>query len=477
MVVRYPDVTVDLSPLMDSICSQTHGEMEIVVVPDRADQVAGPVGLFSRRLEARGCPLLVTDSQKRAFGSLSRCDFFCFPDPQSVLEPDFVSATTGFLDESTEFGAVRCNGIYVDERDKDFVIAPVTDVSRPHEGHILESLIARETSINICTWMVPRRAMTGEIINHFPVDPIHWDWQLSLPLAQTNQVGFIDRNLVTLFHRPGGPMTNILTRYGDRNRIEEDFTAACLDAIEGLNAQEDEKVTWRRIAKIVSIRNRIKIDKTFRQWSNYAGYRDELSRILEECGGAPGSLYLYIGRPANIDSIRVEDVIGMLTYHYSNLMLLVLMKRLPDDVSRWILRRGFGVYHDASKGRRFALYGAGGAAWGVLPTFLALGFRPEFIWDRSARTGQTLWGIPVTPPGFSAIPEHDRENIEIVVAIGHRSAAEEVRQLLNEHGFKRLSHVAESEGVRVYFQDLIAGFSTANICPDSAAPERMSHGE
>jgi hypothetical protein len=80
-------------------------------------------------------------------------------------------------------------------------------------------------------------------------------------------------------------MTNILYALRRSESHEEDFTAACLDAIEGLNAQEDEKVTWRRIAKIVSIRNRIKIDKTFRQWSNYAGYRDELSRILEECGG------------------------------------------------------------------------------------------------------------------------------------------------------------------------------------------------
>ncbi len=477
MVVGYPEVTVDLSPLLDSICNQTHGEMEIIVLSDRAAQVIGPAELFSNRMEASGCTLLVTDSQERAFSSLSCCDYFCFPAPESVLEPDFVSTMTGFLEESTEFGAVRCNGIFVDERDMDFIIAPIIDVSRPHEGPIFESLIARETSINICTWMVPRQSMTREIINHFPLNSIHWDWQISLPLAHKNQVGFIDKNLVKLVHHPGGPMKNILTRYEDRNRIEEDFTAACLDTIEGLNAPENEKSTWRKIAKIVSIKNRIKIDKTFRQWSNFVGYRDELSRILEECGGAPGSLDLDICRPSNIEPIRIEDVIGMLTYHYSNLMLLVLMDRLQDDVVSWILRRGFGLYHGVSRGRRFALYGAGGAAWGILPTFLALGFRPEFIWDKSARAGQTLWGIPVTPPRFSAIPEHDRESIEIVVAIGHRAAAEEVRQYLNENGFQRLSHVAESEGLRVYFQNLIAGFSTADICPNSADLKRMSHGE
>ena len=475
MVVGYPDAATNLSPLMDSICNQKHGEIEGIILSDRSDQVIKSVEHFFERMKARGCTLMVTDSQKKLFSAFSRCDYLCFPDPQSILDPDFTSTMTGFLEKSTNYGAARCNGMFVDERDMDFMIAPIIDVSRHHQGNILDSLIAKETSINTSTWMVKRKAITGEIIKYFPVDSIHWDWQLTLPLAHKNQVGFIDKKLVKLVHRPGGPMSTILTNYEERSRVEENFNAACLDAIESLDSPENEKNRWRKIATIVSIKNRINIDRTFRQWSNYVGYRIELSNILEECGGDAKTLDLVPGIPDDIDSIRVEDAIGILTYHYSNLLLLVLMNRLQENAIRWILQRGFGVYHDLSKGRSFVVYGAGAAAKGILSTFLVMGFCPMVIWDKSAKAGQTLWGIPVTTPQFSAIPEHDREDTEIIVAIGHRPAAQEVKQYLNDSGFSRITHVVEPEGVRIYFQNLIETSAAADICTDSE-DKRMGHG-
>ena len=475
MVVGYPDSAIDLSPLLESICNQKHGDIEGIILSERPDTITGTVENFCKRMEAKGCTLVVTDSHEQVFSTLSRCDYLCFPDPESILNPDFTSTMTGFLEKFAEYNAARCNGMFVDERDMDFMIAPLIDISRHHQGDILDSLIAKETSINTCTWMIRAKALAREIIKDFPGDSIHWDWKISLASAHKNQVGFIDENLVKLVHRPRGPMSSILTNYEERNRIEKNFTAACLDTIEGLDAQEDEKSTWRKIAKIVSIKNRIAIDRTFRQWSNFVGYRDELSRILEECNGDAKSLVLEPGMEGRIDFVRTEDATGIFAYHYSNLLLLVLMKRLHEDVAQWILMRGFGVYRDLSKTRRFIVYGAGAAAKGILSTFLVMGFCPEFIWDKSARPGQTLWGIPVTTPELSTIPEHERKETEIIVAIGHRSAAQEVRRHLNDCGFHRVIHVAEPEGVRMYFQNLIETSTAADTCPVSA-DRRMSHG-
>lgn len=477
MVVSCPHAATDLSSLIHSIAGQTQGKLGVVIITGTDDPADEQVRRFRQQMEGQGHTLTVANSLDRASGHLSGFDYVCFPDPANILKPDFVSAMVQFLETSPEYGAVRCNGVFVDERDIDFTIAPLIDVTRPHEGDIFSPLLSRQTALTACTWMVRRSVMQWYSVTRFPMDSLSWIWRFALTLAQGNRIGFVDRELLTLVRREDGPMKNILTRYEERTRFEQNYTAACLDAIEELPAPEQKKITWRKIARLVSIKNRITTDRTFRQWSTFAGYQDELSAIFAECGGDPGTLAPDAVRPAGTDFMRAEDITGILTYHYANLLLEVLMERLPADAGRWILSKGFGVFREASSAKRFALYGAGGGAQGILPSLLALGFCPRFIWDRSAQPGRTLLGVPVFPPRFSAIPDHEREDMEIIVSIGHGAAAEEVRQTLIENGFRKLVNISESEGVRIYIQDLITQCAVAHACTSSWNPGRLDYGQ
>jgi hypothetical protein len=474
-------MSLDLTPLLRSVCDQSHRYVDVIVLAAETNGLADKLRPFSEQLAARGSVLVLathrdhgTNATLRSFSSLEG-DYICFPDPECILEPEFASTMAHFLETAPEYGAVRCNGLFVHELDPAFPIGRVIDVSRPHEGSIFESLLLKETSINICSWMVRRAVLEQANVTRVSLDPARWDWQFTLPLAHGNRVGFLNGELFRLVHQLHGPMQTTLTRYNERTRFEAAFFMACLEILECLPTSEAEKDIWRRMVNLVSIKTRINTDNAFRLWFNFLQYRDDLSKLLETCGGSPRGLEVDSRWLEGLQSIRLENAMGLLTYFYSDLLIQVLRKRISQEAAQRVLRAGFGIFRAVSSGRRFCLYGGGAAARDILPWFLALGLRPQCIWDRAAKPGQTLLGTSVTRPDFTSISQSEREDLEVIVAIGYRDAAVEVKKLLREQGFHNVIHVSEPQGARIYLQDLITAFLNGNSHPFWKRSEGISH--
>lgn len=342
----------------------------------------------------------------------------------------------------------------------------------------MESLLSKRTSINICLWMIRRAALQEAAPTGVSLDCARWDWQFSLPLAWKNNVGFVDKELLRIVHYADGLMQETYTRYHERARFEEAFSRACLGVVDTIEAPETVKDTWRKIARITAVRNRIDTDRAFRLWFHFAGCRDELAGIVEECGGNPRGLELDGEQRKAFEPIRVENALGILTSFYADLILQILLGEISGEISGWVLSSGFEAFHAVSSKKRFAIYGGGAAAGDILPFYLALGFRPEHIWDRAARPGQTLLGVPVTPPSFADIPEEERKDIEVIVAIGRPAPAEEVRRLLRGLGFLDVTHVCEARGAHSHIQNMLAEFfSSLSRAEGRGEKDGASHGE
>jgi hypothetical protein len=474
MIVRCSGGRLDLAPLLESICRQTREGIDVILVGQQDCFTEGSLAGFRDRLEAKGGSLALMHTQEVAFQSLPSCDFFCFPDPESTLKPIFTTTMVDFLEHAPEYGAVRCTGVLVDERDFDFVIARVRDAPLFSNRDLFLTLLSKEIPINASSWMVRSEAMHS-VPSPFSVDLVRWDWQFSLPLAQQHKVGLLDMELFRLIHRTHGPMKHVLTRYDERCRFETEFASACLGVVEGLPAGEADKVKWRKIARTVSIKTRIHTQKTFRLRGRLVEYRDELAALVEECGGDPRSLRVSQDIPRSLNFLGMEETVGILTYHYADLLLQVLMGRFPAGFSHWVLCTGFGVFKAMDSGRRLLMYGAGAAARDVLPNLLSVGLRPQCIWDRSAQPGQTVLGVPVTPPESGSISDQEKDRTEVIVAIGSQTVAEESAHFLAAQGFHRLVHLAEASGVRRFIIDRFSELAAAHVESSTAKGPGHDH--
>ena len=474
MIVRFSSDGLDLAPLMESICRQTSAEINVILVGQRECSAKEVLDGFRDRIEETGGSLVFMLSQAVAIESLPDCDFFCFPSENSSLSPHFCFAMVDFLERAPEYGAVRCRGVLVDERDLDFVIARVPDGPLPFDDDLFLSMLSKETSINASSLMVRREAMDS-VPNPFSVIVSRWDWQFSLPLAHQHKVGFIDMELFRLIHRAHGPMKAVLTRYDERCRFESEFASACLEVVEGLPAGEADKTKWRRIAQAVSIKTRIHTHKTFRLKGRFLEYRDELAALVEKCGGDPRCIRVNQDSSRSLNSLGIEETVGILSYHYADLMLQVLMGRFSAGFAQWVLCTGFGVFQAMASGRRLLMYGAGAAARDVLPNLLSVGLRPQCIWDRSAQLGQTLLGVPVTPPEAESISDQEKERTEVIVAIGSQTVAEESVRFLITLGFHRLVHLAEASGVRRFILNRFSELSAAYVGTSAAKGPDHAH--
>lgn len=483
MVIRYPRCPVNPIPFWESVGHQDHPDLEVVVLAEDPGSGSDSFGDLRERFTSRGILLTVIapeDAGNLTFGSLletARGEYFSFPDTESLLEPEFASTLSEFLDANPACNAVRCNSIFVDELDPAFPIGRGIDTCLPHAGNILESLVIKETSINACFWMMRRAAMEQSVDAPVCLEPAGWDWQFVLPAAYGGNVGFIDKDLLRMVHHANGPMQEMLTRYDERIEFIGAFFGTCIDVIENLNAPEATKTGLKNLARLSCIKEKLDTDRLFSGSGRWAERRGELAGLVKEYGGDPGSLEHELVVEDGSEAIVGERAAVLRLFFYSCLLIRIFSGKIPCETAHRVMQEGLGVFKAVGFKKRFCVYGAGSAAWDILPFFLALGLRPEYIWDRSASPAQSLLGIPVSPPDFSAIPRHEKENLEVIVAIGHLRPAREVRQLLNTAGFSKVVSIWETHGAISYLQDLICGH-VASCCRPflDQAQERQCHG-
>jgi lipopolysaccharide biosynthesis glycosyltransferase len=79
-------------------------------------------------------------------------------------------------------------------------------------------------------------------------------------------------------------------------------------------------------------------------------------------------------------------------------------------------------------------YGAGNCCRRILVYFDKIGIDyPDAIWDRAAKRGERLFGVPILPPDFESL--NGREDVLCVITIESQTTSTTVKRQFNKNGF------------------------------------------
>lgn len=143
-------------------------------------------------------------------------------------------------------------------------------------------------------------------------------------------------------------------------------------------------------------------------------------------------------------SLWPDDVAGMvipIMKAYSELSAIGLSDALLET-----LNKEDDSYQSLIKGRKVIFYGAGNCCKQILLYFDQIGLDyPAVIWDRAAREGQRLFGIPVLKPDFESL--QGRDDVFCVITIESPSISEAVKGSFIKNGFENIMENKEIMGV------------------------------
>lgn len=159
--------------------------------------------------------------------------------------------------------------------------------------------------------------------------------------------------------------------------------------------------------------------------------------------------------------IILEDLIGASTFFRRGVVTKSdpLLKRLslwPDDVAGMVIpivkayaelssiglsgalletiKGADDEYKSMIAGKKVIFYGAGNCCRQILLYFDEIGLEyPEAIWDRAARRGQRLFGIPVLAPDFASL--NGRDDVLCVITIESKTISDVVKASFTENRF------------------------------------------
>ncbi len=106
---------------------------------------------------------------------------------------------------------------------------------------------------------------------------------------------------------------------------------------------------------------------------------------------------------------------------------------LSEDLMKTIVKQDDN-YKELIENKKLIFYGAGNCCKQILLYFDQIGLDyPSVIWDRAAREGQKLFGIPVIKPDFPSL--RNKEDVLCVITIESQSISDAVKVSFKENSF------------------------------------------
>ena len=134
-------------------------------------------------------------------------------------------------------------------------------------------------------------------------------------------------------------------------------------------------------------------------------------------------------------SLWPDDVAGMvipIVKAYSELSSIGMSHALLETI-----KDADDKYEEQTSGKQILFYGAGNCCRQILLYFDEIGLRyPSSIWDRAARKGQRLFGIPVLTPDFASLNGCD--DTVCIITIESKSISSAVKAELKKNGFTNI---------------------------------------
>lgn len=422
-----------ISGMLDSVLSQKWDNIEIILVNDGSnDGTRDVIAQYEDRLIARGYEVIIWDQENQGVAAavknglkLVTGEFVCIPDCDDLLHEEYVSAMVNALDQYPDVNCVVCDEV----RNRwDIGFAPRNNIPEinlvsNHERDLIEKYFMGKlfTSVAVLMFRVSlmyKLHLIESFITHLSdtQEPQIW-----LPImASEDVILHLQRPLYSYILREN----SIVTSQTDIQKIYEYAESRCLLSQNMLKKYIDSPIKLDYYLHLTTISMHAFIVKRLSRNPHFQSYKDyTLNRFVQ----AVNDTCLL---PVNLDEKFVKKV-GFSAAYYAVSNYLTHYSPNSKDTLNVIQQAG---------GRLIA-YGAGLAAKTTLEDLIKCNIIPTEVWDIKAQPGDSLFGIPLTPPDFDSLT---MEDTVIIFLYGNQDVEYKLRQ---------------TESNVFYFQDVLNDLS------------------
>ena len=442
LIIPWPRSNRLPQEFVDSILHQKTSNLEIIILTEPAQDITSAQPLFDMiRLAGwsyKNCHSHDILTANALFECISG-RFVCFPEPDSILDPNFISTMSQYLEQHSHIDGLRCNGAYVDQADTGFIIDHLSYGSPGKTKALLPQILTRQTSLNVALWMMRTSSLKQVQFPPLSLRAWEWNWQFIIPFATQLSTAYIEKKLVKLIRQSPATIKSATSLYELRRSEIKQFSSAGIQILRTMQKELSNQDYWQGILRLRELMDLLHLDRRFRLWKQFPHRWKALCEWYAYLG-----INLFDYQPDLRHKSKVTARMqGIWTEYFGNLALFILAASTGAAQSKSSLE---SLLNHPKGHESFVIYGAGAATQELLEIFLALGLRPRVIWDRNATPRQKLFGVPVhTPPSNQKDSNLPLDECIIVVQ-GQRHNAEQIYKNLSENGFSNILHMADRQG-------------------------------
>jgi len=451
--------------MLASVYGQIHDDIELICVDDGStDHTRAKLDAWKPLMEKRGYSMIIASKENGGAASainvglgLFSGKYVCFPDADDMLMPGYVSEMLVYLEEHPTVGWVTCDCLVSDDVEANNVVLVPEYLSTLQESarHLPEQYLALRTCLGVWRIMV-RSGFLRQSLPEMRLDE-GWsgqEYQILLPLAAQAPCAYLNKPLYFYIRRSTGFMgIRILAGYTQAVSCYGKLFAMAKSVIKKLNVSPEILKKWEQLCDISLNAKRIMLAVRFEQTELAAQLISEQLELLTSVLGAENY---------SLPSKVLPDKYFMETLTHCAVDRLIYT---PEELRASVTTEMIKLRKTLSESRLF-LYGAGVGGVSLLSWFLFVGIKPECIWDSNAGKldKDNLFGVPILPPDFDGFTPQEKLEMVVVVAIIKSEYIEEVVNLLNANGIKRIFPFDEVS--LALSASVSADFCKYKECPD-----------
>jgi glycosyltransferase involved in cell wall biosynthesis len=410
--------------MLQSVYDQKWDGIELILVNDGStDGTREIIAEWEPRLVARGYKVVIVDQENQGLAATVRNGmrkmsgkYFCTPDCDDELDPEYVSAMAGWLEEHGEYDWCGCDFAIV-RGDK--TVPRITPESL-YEKNPVEKFLFFRIEVSVCKYMVrtdylaacgiPERFETAQRVSREP--------QLAIPLMLGGgRLKHIDRALYQRKILPGS-MSASVDGFEKCMSFWNNFFDLIIRTLENRDTDTAEKKCLVALAKIARLRMLFSVTGNYEKEFNKSkhGWAEETAALIKEnfCAGFDIAAGDIAANPQPFFSAFVGWVLG--EFHKP-------------------------AVNPRAGGRVIACGALGKQAGKLLPLLSKTELAPTDLWDVSAQKETRIKDIAVSKPDYESLSKIDTA----LVFPADPSAAQEILDCLAGSSVGRCLYVNDIE--------------------------------
>jgi len=379
--------------MLESVQCQIWDNIELILVNDGAtDGTRERLSEWIPKLRTRGYEVIIIDQVNLGIPSavktgLSRVtgDYVCLVDCDDKLDPKYVSAMAGWLEEHPEDSWVGCLYNSFTLREGKILRRNTIEISYiPSSPNMIEKYLSAKYEPSIWIYMVRTDYMKKcKVVERFVTD-IRSTQEPGYILPLMNGGGRLKVIDIPLYnHNLDQTRTSAHRSTAYAIEFQNKYMDMTLKVIKKLEADIDVKEKWMVMSRIAH--------KSFLLPTILKNYDTDNGAFLELIAETASLLSAHFNPDPGI---TVEHILqsgyGLLSSAVADNILGIKPSEIPEITGQVI---GCGALGEI--GRRH------------IPELIGSRLEPTFLWDKSASAGDAINGIPVVVPDYDTLTKDD----------------------------------------------------------------------